>query len=153
MRRSLYFLPYREKRRLHRRSVRAQQRSHSEVCGLLAERRGRLSLWFMSNESNRPYSYRLGRKAILRTGLEARSAGERVIGSFHSHPVGEATPGLGDLNKGFYRGVELIYDVCAGKARLWRLRRHKQTKTVREVPLILEYVSRARTRTQGRRDR
>jgi len=69
------------------------------------------------------YATRLkeSRKAV--EGIEAE--GMMLMGSFHSHPIGYAKPGKGDLQYAIRSNVKflLIYDVCGRDAKLWRLKR------------------------------
>jgi proteasome lid subunit RPN8/RPN11 len=55
--------------------------------------------------------------AVIAKRLNGR---ERILGTFHSHPLGGAKPSEADLRSGFFNGRELIYDVCAREVRLWR---------------------------------
>ena len=134
-----YILPYGERRRLHNRAYRAQQRNHSEVCGVLViDSDKRIELRFLRNRSDQPYKYRLSRMDIRTVRNSIAGQNRRILGTFHSHPVGEAVPGPGDLAEGFFNGTELIYDVCALEARLWRRRNHGGRRIAKELPLVLD---------------
>jgi proteasome lid subunit RPN8/RPN11 len=124
---------------MHRRAYRAQQLDHLEVCGVLAaDDDNRIRLIFLPNKSQKAYEYELDRKAILAIMRTSLSDGMRAIGTFHSHPVGYALPSQGDLKKGFFRGVELIYDVCGREFKLWRLRTRGHRRIATELILISE---------------
>ena len=150
--RDAFILPYAEKHRLHLRAIRAQQRGHHEVCGVVVVNpSGRMKLRFLLNYSTMPYTFEMRRseaQAVRRTIERTR---QRVLGSFHSHPVGEARPGPGDIGKGFYRGVELIYDVCGRCARLWKVQKRGRAKRVFELPLYEE--GRRKIMSRGKRKR
>ncbi|MEM7254967.1 MAG: Mov34/MPN/PAD-1 family protein [Pseudomonadota bacterium] len=116
-----YYLSFKELVRLHKRSFKAQQFGHFEVCGLLLmDRTRQLSFLFMENQGSEPYTYSLEISAIEVVSEQVRRDGKAVIGSFHSHPISEAEPGSRDLECGFYLGRELIYDVCGREPVLWR---------------------------------
>jgi proteasome lid subunit RPN8/RPN11 len=134
-----YILPYKERRRLHERAYRAQQRNHSEVCGaLVVGKDRRIELYFIKNSSGRPGHHEIDMEEIkaIRNSIKGRN--KRILGIFHSHPVGEAIPGSGDLRGGFYNGHSMIYDVIGREARLWRLCKRGDRKQANEVPLMLE---------------
>lgn len=135
----MFILPNSEKRRLHDRAYRAQQHGQFEVCGLLiVDARGRISLRFLRNESGDPGRYEISLRTIADIRSAIRLENRRILGSFHSHPVSEAAPGRGDLRRGFFNGVELIYDVCGRSARMWRLVKPRGRRVFREVPLVCE---------------
>ena len=111
----------REFNRLHRRAYRAQQDEHREVCGVvLLDQQRQIRLRFVPNRLKTPYRHEMRRTdvASIAKRLDGR---ERILGTFHSHPLGEAKPSAADLRSGFFNGRELIYDVCAREVRLWRL--------------------------------
>jgi len=132
-----YILPYKEKRKLHGRAYRAQQRNHDEVCGLLVTGSDKIiELVFLKNISNDAYNFKINRSEIIGVLKGIKSRNKHILGSFHSHPVGEAIPSKGDLENGFYKGFEMIYDVCAREVKLWRL--NKKTGKLNERLLIIK---------------
>ena len=148
-----FVLPYAEKRRLHLRAIRAQQRGHLEVCGVVVvNASGRIKLRFMLHYSTMPYRFEMRRSEAQAVQRAIERNGHRVLGSFHSHPVGEAKPGPGDIGKGFYGGVELIYDVCGRCARIWKVQKQGRAKRVFELPLYYE-EGRRKVKALGRRKR
>jgi proteasome lid subunit RPN8/RPN11 len=115
-----YILPFTEQRRLHDRAYRAQQRDQSEVCGaLLANGDRMLQLHFMMNRAGRPMAWSLCRKDLLALRRGVSSTDWKVVGTFHSHPISEAIPGPRDFDSLPVRQLQLIYDVCGRKSRLW----------------------------------
>ena len=64
--------------------------------------------------------------------------GWRPLGTFHSHVVGTAIPGPRDVREGFYRGYQLVYDVCGREVKLYRRVRRGGRLIAREVPLVRE---------------
>lgn len=132
--RNVYQLDRLAKRRLHDRSYRAQQNGHFEVCGaLVLYQENRLELWFLKNYSNREGSFEVDLVELRETRQAARSSGKRVVGLFHSHPVGEAIPGKRDINQCPVNGLLLIYDVCGRDLKLWRVLKKGRSKFIREI--------------------
>ncbi len=141
----MFILSNNEKRRLHDRAYRALRRGHFEVCGLvIVDGRGRISLQFLRNESGDPGRYEISLRTIADVRNAAQQENRRILGSFHSHPVSEAAPGSGDLKRGFFKGVELIYDVCGRSVRMWRLVKRRGRRVLTEVPLVCEPRQRKR---------
>ncbi len=131
-----YILPTHELRSLHKAAYSAQQRNHLEVCGAVIVRRGsEIALRLLPNRSDEPYRYALSLNDLSALEKELADSEFQVIGSFHSHPLSEAVPGPGDVERGFYKGMELIYDVCARQARLWYRDRTRSEPHLLELPL------------------
>lgn len=134
-----FILPYRERRRLHDRAYRAQQRDHLEVCGVMVtDNTKRIELIFLKNRTTHSYNYTIDIEDIREVRKTIKAKAQRILGTFHSHPVGETTPGPGDLEKGFFNGLEMIYDVCGREVKLWRIKKIEGLRSAIEVPLILE---------------
>src|SRR5271169_3272425 len=88
-----FVMPKNERRRLHDRAYRAQQRDQTEVCGLvLVDEQRRLRFTFLTNRSTRPAAWTLTR-ADLRGAGRMAPPGWRPLGTFHSHVVSTALPG------------------------------------------------------------
>ena len=114
-----FTLPFNERRRLHERAYRAQQRDHSEVCGVVAADGNRvITLHFLINRSDRSRHFEIDRGDLRRLNRELRQSGQRFIGIFHSHVVGHPEPGPGDLSGASLSHLQLIYDVSGRKACL-----------------------------------
>lgn len=133
-------MPYKEKRRLHGRAYRAQQKNHLEICGIFTSLpENKIKLYFLKNQSNKPYSYELNIRVIRNMRKILLNNNEKILGSFHSHPIGKPIPGKGDIKRGFYKGMEMIYDVCARELKMWRISKKKNNKyQLREIPLEIE---------------
>jgi proteasome lid subunit RPN8/RPN11 len=135
----LFVLPFRERARLHGRAHRAQQKNQLEVCGaLVADSRARLHLVFLKNQSDEPYRFSIARSDLRSVRESSRKAGRRVIGTFHSHPVGYALPGPRDRRSCPIGSYMLIYDVCARGPKLWQIKRRGERRHALEVGLRLE---------------
>jgi proteasome lid subunit RPN8/RPN11 len=135
----VYTLPFNERRRLHDRAYRAQQRDQSEVAGLVVvEEDAKLTLMYLPNHSLDPCRYTLLWREVLEASRVVRREGGRVLGTFHSHPITEARPSEGDIARGFFHRHELIYDVCGREVRLWRLAKRRTTDPPKEVAIVVE---------------
>ena len=138
MNRKPYVVPTNERRRLHDRARRAQLRDQTEVCGVvLVNARRRLRFTFLPNRSTRQAVWALTRTDVRAAGQHA-PRGWRLLGSFHSHVVGTAIPGPRDVREGFYRGFQLVYDVCGREVKLYRRVRRRGRLIAREEPLVRE---------------
>jgi len=134
-----YVLPFNQRRKLHDRAYRAQQRDHSEVCGLiLADNEHRLNLFFLPNRSGETLHFEMDCNEIRATQRAARLSGKRVIGAFHSHPVGAAIPTLRDLRGAWLNKFLLIYDVCGREARMWRICKAGKRRLAKEVRVLVQ---------------
>jgi proteasome lid subunit RPN8/RPN11 len=132
-----YSLTRRDFRRLRDRAIRAQQRDQSEICGVLfADGSGRISIAFLQNASPRPLHFEIDNAKLREARETARRAGLRFVGTFHSHPVGFARPGATDL-KAPLRHLQLIFDVCAREAKLWKIKLESARRTAVEVPFTI----------------
>jgi desampylase len=138
--RRIFTLPFNERRRLHERAYRAQQRDHSEVCGVVAADGNRvITLHFLINRSDRSGHFEIDRGDLRRLNRELRQSGQRFIGIFHSHVVGIAEPGPGDLSGASLSHLQLIYDVSGRKACLWGVVKRGCKLSAFEVPLLIEH--------------
>ena len=126
----------REVKRMTRLALWAQQIGYLEVCGMVAvNRRGELTLHHVRNSDRRPYRHAILARDAKRIGARCRSVGRRVLCTFHSHPMGYAIPGEGDIERGFWQDTAIIYDVCGADLRLWRKRRVDDQERAEEIPL------------------
>jgi proteasome lid subunit RPN8/RPN11 len=136
MRKPEFLLPLNERRRLHDRAFRAQQKDHLEVCGaVVVNGLGILRLIFLENRTKTSYRFLIRRRDLVEVRKGLRSPGERLIGTFHSHPIGEAKPSPRDRKLCGLRTYLLIYDVCGRESKLWRLTKSGARRRVSEVPL------------------
>lgn len=137
-------LAHEERRRLRGRALRAQQRDQSEVAGaLVVDESRRIRFQFMRNRSSSPGHFELDPVEYRAVCAAARAAGKRVVGTFHSHPIGSAVPGPGDVRRAKLNSVMLVYDVCARQMMLWRIVKAGQTRKVKPIHLWL--LSRVRS--------
>jgi proteasome lid subunit RPN8/RPN11 len=139
MKKTKFILPYDERRMLHQRAYRAQQKDQSEVCGVvLVGADQRLRLHFLRNQSSESWSFEISNVDIKDAREKAGLNGERLIGLFHSHIASEAIPSSGDLAKTPMRYLQLIYDICGRNVRMWRVKKVNGEKVTFEVAIDVE---------------
>jgi len=113
---------------------REQKSDQREVCGLIVSEDGiRLRLLYLRNEALGAGEFFLSRQSQASAVRRARGQGMRVLGTFHSHPISEALPGVRDIQMAKPGSLMLIYDVCGRQAKLWEIRklRGRQVKELR----------------------
>ena len=118
-------VPRGEWRRLQHRARQAQRSDHSEVVGLLAISRARpetIRFVFLPNEAPKPGAWKLEWRTIAAARQRLRLSGSKVIGIFHSHPIGKASLGARDRRSTPTGWAHLVYDVCGREARLFLMR-------------------------------
>lgn len=134
----VFVLPARERTRLHRRSYRAQQKEHAEVCGFLAsDESPDLHLVFVPNRSASPGMFEVSREDEERARVEICQMDKVLVGAFHSHPLSPATPSESDIARATPGHLLLIYDVCGRDVKLWLIRRHRTRRVAQEMRLRL----------------
>jgi proteasome lid subunit RPN8/RPN11 len=149
---SRFHLPYREFRRLHRRARHAQQRDHGEVVGLLSTRdsgHGALALTFLPNRAQGSGRWEVDLSDLTRLRKELRAQGSRVVGLFHSHPLGYATLGPNDRRSTPTGWMHLVYDVCGLEPRLFSVRRVKGRRRVVMLTVTVQRSQRRRPRSRS----
>ena len=135
---SAYRLSEQQRTRLRDEAGSAQQDGNREVCGALIlpfDGNGSLELVFADNESRHAHTYELSAQSVRRMRELARVQQADLVGTFHSHPTGDATPGRGDLASAGVNSLILIHSVPTGQTRLWRVLLRGETKKAREVQL------------------
>ena len=97
----------------------------TEICGLLVETGARLSLMPTRNASRRVGSFVLSRVDVRRIAAAVKRLGHEIVGTFHSHPGGEPTPGESDIRYAVDDSLMFIFDCIGRDGRLWRIRNGK----------------------------
>jgi len=121
---------------LHRRALRAQRRDQSEVCGvLIADSKCRLVLHFLENRNASPGRFEISTSDLKAAQKTARSIGMKMVGTFHSHPIGDAFPSRSDLHHAKPNSLMLIYDVCGREVGLWKIKKKLSGKTYDKLPI------------------
>jgi proteasome lid subunit RPN8/RPN11 len=97
----------------------------TEICGIIVDTGFHLSLIQVRNVSRRAGSFILCRPDVRRIVAAAKILKQEVVGTFHSHPVGLATPGPSDIAYATDDSLMLIFDCLARSGRLWRIKSGK----------------------------
>ena len=101
----------------------AAARTGAEICGLLVDCGRAASLVPVRNVARRNGGFRFSVRDVRRICAAADLLGCEVVGTYHSHPVGLATPGHSDLLSAVDDSFLLIFDCMDRKAQLWKISR------------------------------
>ena len=98
----------------------------AECCGaLIGEVRGQAvevrALIPVDNDVDRDNAYRIDADAVVRLERYAQCAGLQLLGFYHSHPMGPATPSHADVALASPGFIYAIVQAHSGSVRLWRL--------------------------------
>jgi proteasome lid subunit RPN8/RPN11 len=96
-----------------------------EVCGLILDNGYFLELVQVRNKTQRGGGFSYYYNEIRAIEKMARTFKHRVVGGFHSHPVGLPVPGPSDVKYALDDDVMLIFDVLGRTAKLWRIKKEK----------------------------
>ena len=99
----------------------ARRAAPAEACGLLLGRPGQvLAVEATRNVAAHPErSFEIDPAALLRVHREARGAGHRIVGWYHSHPDGNGAPSPTDAARAVEDGM--LWLIVAGDAvSAWR---------------------------------
>ncbi len=78
----------------------------NEACGILAGKGGRVERVFcMKNARPGPASYEMDPEEQFRVMKDIRQAGLDMVGTFHSHPGGQAFPSGIDVERAYWPGT------------------------------------------------
>jgi desampylase len=99
----------------------------AECCGALigviaGDRLDVRTLIPLANAAAGPDRYRIDAETVLRLERQVACTGLHVIGFYHSHPEGQATPSRTDLELACPGYLYLIVSGRCGELRGWRLR-------------------------------
>ena len=90
----------------------AQMGAPREVCGLLAGRNRQVERIYPAHNVERSRTrYRMVPREQLRIFLEIEERGWDILGIYHSHPCGPASPSATDLELAFY--PEAVYVILS----------------------------------------
>ena len=132
----VYRIAARELGRLRTLAEARQKSSQREVCGLILSDDGvHIRLAYLPNQEPRAGRFMIRRQPYASAKDRARKQGEKVLGTFHSHPISEAIPGVEDIKKAKAGSLMLIYDVCGRQARLWKIRELRGHRRAAELTL------------------
>lgn len=108
---------------LLREAVRASRRvSGTEICGLLVDTGIHLSFIQTRNTSARVGSFAFSPPEVRRIVAATKLLGQKVVGTFHSHPVGLPAPGKSDIEGAVDDSLLFLFDCLGRGGRLWSIR-------------------------------
>lgn len=114
-------------------AIEAAQDGGREVCGLLVNKGDFLEPVQVRNKcrTGGGFAFYVGEvRAITKTvaGLD-----HEIVGTFHSHPVGVATPGRSDIHHAVDDSLMLICDVTGREWALWHILGHQPARVEFEM--------------------
>lgn len=100
----------------------ASRAAPHEACGLLLGNDRRIETAIPAkNVSDHPErAFEIDPATLLRTHRDARGAGRRVVGHYHSHPNGQTEPSLRDAANAVENG-QLWLIVASGPGNAWQV--------------------------------
>lgn len=106
----------------------AAQDGGREVCGLLVDNGRFLELVQVRNKcrTGGGFAFYVGEVRAIKKMVAAR--GHEIVGTFHSHPIGVATPGRSDIHHAVDDSVMLICDVTGREWALWHILDHQSAR-------------------------
>lgn len=100
----------------------AAEKTGLEMCGLIIDTGCHLLFVKIKNTSRKVGGFSFSRPDVRRVVAAANILGQEIVGTFHSHPVGVATPGRTDIENAVDDSLMFIFD-CTGKnGRLWKIK-------------------------------
>ncbi|HAH09392.1 MAG TPA: hypothetical protein DCL48_04745 [Alphaproteobacteria bacterium] len=119
--------------------VQAQASPREEICGLLIGDGLRVTALAPSpNIASEPeFGFAICDEIHARAQKTARLEGRAIIGCYHSHPSGEASPSQIDLLAIHEDGFVWMIATPTGALTAWRARQHGGVKRFEPLPLDL----------------
>lgn len=109
--------------RMLREAVRVSRQSPgTEICGLLIDTGSHLRFVQTRNVCRRRGGFAFSPPEVRKMVVAASSAGQEVVGTFHSHPVGLPSPGPSDIEHAVDGSLMFLFDCTGRSGRLWRIR-------------------------------
>jgi proteasome lid subunit RPN8/RPN11 len=100
----------------------ARKTAGTEICGLIVDTGCHLSFVPTHNVSSRVGGFALSRPDVRQIVAAAKVLGQEIVGTFHSHPVGVATPGKTDIQHAVDDSLMFIFDCTDRKGCLWKIK-------------------------------
>ena len=94
----------------------------AEICGLIVDAGCHLTFLPTRNVSRQVGHFALSRPDVRRIVAAAKILGQKVVGTFHSHPVGIATPGKADIKHAVDESLMFIFDCTDKSGCLWKIK-------------------------------
>jgi proteasome lid subunit RPN8/RPN11 len=110
-----------------------------EACGLLGGPPGRVeAVYPVENVLHSPVAYEMDPRGQVEAMVRLEAEGWEIVGIFHSHPAGPATPSMSDVAQAYY--PESVYVILSpGGETEWKARGFRiEAGGVREVDLVVE---------------
>jgi len=100
----------------------AKEDTGIEICGLMIDTGCHLHLVRTKNTSRKVGGFAFSPAEIRRIVVATKVLGQEIVGTFHSHPVGVATPGRSDIEHAVNDSLMLIFDCLGKNGMLWKIK-------------------------------
>jgi proteasome lid subunit RPN8/RPN11 len=100
----------------------ARETDGMEICGLIVDTGCHLSFVSTRNVSSQFGKFALSRPDVRRIVAAVKILGQEIVGTFHSHPVGIATPSKTDIKHAVDDSLMFIFDCTDRKGSLWKIK-------------------------------
>jgi proteasome lid subunit RPN8/RPN11 len=108
--------------------ARSHAKGNREICGLLIDTGMHISFVRVRNVARRRCGFNLSVQDVRRIDHAVKVLGQEIIGTFHSHPCSDDSPGESDITGTVDDSLMFIFD-CIGKAgSLWKIKGGKAKK-------------------------
>jgi proteasome lid subunit RPN8/RPN11 len=107
---------------LRKACVAAREHPGAEICGLIIDTSCHLSFIPTRNISKKTGSFTFSPPEIRRIVAAAKVLGQKIVGTFHSHPIGVATPGMTDIKNAVDDSLMFIFDCTSKQGNLWKIK-------------------------------
>lgn len=100
----------------------ASETAGAEICGLIIDTGCHHSFVSTRNVSPQLGNFILSRPDVRRIVAAAKILGQEIVGTFHSHPVGIATPSKTDIENAVNDSLMFIFDCTDRTGYLWKIK-------------------------------
>ena len=108
--------------------ARAHAKENREICGLLIDTGMHISMVRVRNVARRHCGFKLSVQDVRRIERAVKVLGQEIIGTFHSHPYSDDSPGESDIAGTLDDSLMFVFD-CIGKTgSLWKTKNGKVRK-------------------------
>jgi proteasome lid subunit RPN8/RPN11 len=97
----------------------------AEVCGLILDNGSLCELVQVRNKVKRGGGFAFYFGEVRGIEKWAGLCNHKIVGTFHSHPLGLPEPGPSDLSNALEGDMMFIFDVLGRSARLWHIKNRK----------------------------
>jgi len=108
--------------------ARAHAKENREICGLLVDTGIHISLVRVRNVARRHCGFNLSVQDVRRIERAVKVLGQEIIGTFHSHPYSDDSPGESDIAGTLDDSLMFVFDCIGRTGSLWKIKNGKAKK-------------------------